>query len=556
MYQPNPAQDDLLRQRYLMPGETPDGMFRRVADAVAVEFSPEERAHWSNVYFDMMSGGRFLPNTPTLVHAGRDNGKCLSACFVDSPDDNLADIVRILSEIPQIESAGGGIGWGLSRLRPAGDQVGEWVGACGPINVLRLYALAGGTFTQGAVRPGAHMAQLRCDHPDIMDFIDSKPHDAHGLHNVNISVQITDDFVACLERDGHFPLVNPRTGDIVSKPRASDIWGAISNAAWACGDPGVAFIDRVNRAHPNPHAGPIRSSNPCGEEWLEDGNSCNLGSINLAAHLLQRGDNTDIDWQKLEQTIIAAVRFLDGVIDINHFPFLRQHEMAHAFRRIGLGVMGWADALAYMGIPYDSLDALNLADSLGGFIRGRAHSASFALGQERGPAERCARRNSSVTTIAPTGSISIIAGCSSGIEPHYALFTERHWTNGSMLEMPAPLAAALEVNGDDAREAVWRTMVDLPRDEQRAYVKAHAGAAFADTLRTAHDIAPEWHIRMAAAWQRTTDNGVSKTVNLPHDAKPADIGRLYLMAYELGLKAVSVYRDGSLDHQILCAGGV
>ena len=538
----NENQMRLLQSRYLQAGETPDAMFRRVSSHIAR--NETDNFGWADRFYNLLSSGDFLPNTPTLVNAGR-RGKprCMSACFVDSPDDNLEDICRILGEIPAIESAGGGIGWGLGKLRMKGDKVADRTGACGPVRVLRSFATAGGMLTQGAVRPGAHMAQLPFDHPDITEFTHAK--DEPGLENVNISVQITDEQMKLVQGGQKVPLVNPRDGSIVRLEEARMLFTQAALQAHKTGDPGFVFIDRVKASHPNPHLGQIWSSNPCGEEFLEDGNSCNLGSINLANHTR----NGKVDWKKLQETTWTAQRFLDCVIDENHWPFPRQREMVMQTRRIGLGVMGWADMLLILGVPYDDPKAFDLAEQIGDFISSEATRASLRLADEKGDPAGIGQRNSSLTTIAPTGSISILAGCSSGIEPHYALFSHRHWTDGEMTEVLPAFRDRLPLD-----EIERLGLARQSHKEQQLWLKNYFGHALTRNVRVAHEVSPENHVRMQAAWQKHIHNGVSKTVNLPNEAGVDKVVNIFRLAWELGCKAITVYRDGSLDAQVLCSG--
>ena len=386
-----------------------------------------------------MASLKFLPNSPTLVNAGTGRG-CLSACFVVSPEDGMESIMQVAHDAAMIEKWGGGIGFGLSKLRPRSDKISTTHGqACGPIAVMKLYSSVGATLTQGAFRLGAHMGQLRDSHPDVQEFIHCKDDD-DTLQNFNISVQITDGFMRAVEEDAEWPLINPRDelngegplNEVVATIPARELWEEIAESAWKTGDPGVAFIDRVWETAPNPQMGRIETSNPCGEEFLEDHGNCCLGSINLDKHVISPAEghvgNGDFDWNSLEETIRTSVRFLDDVIEVNEFPLPSLREVNLATRRIGLGVMGWADALVRLNIPYDSQEALDLAGKLGAFMNRMAWDESAKLAEERGPFPEYEQsalkerglppvRNSSVITIAPTGTISRIAGCSSGIEP-------------------------------------------------------------------------------------------------------------------------------------------
>ena len=561
----------LKSRRYLQPGETPASMFARVGQAVAAaEPTPNLRTHYSKAFTSLLISLRFLPNTPTLVHAGVpvEDGhppKCLSACFVDSPYDNLESITRIGHAIPHVETAGGGMGWGLSRLRPKGDKLGDREsGACGPVAVLRWYAQAGRTFTQGATRPGAHMAQLHISHPDISEFIhckDSCLSPSDPLANVNISVQVTDAFMEAALRGHMWPLINPRTGESADLVDASTLWSDICASAWKTGDPGVVFVDRINGEGllRNPAYGPIQSSNPCGEEFLEDQNSCNLGSLDLSKYRT----NSGVDMESLEVDVRLAVRFLDDVIDINHFPFPEYRQVNLDTRRIGLGVMGWADLLSWLDIPYGSDRSLEIARHLSRRISEIATLASIEIGQEKGtPRSDMATRNSSLTTIAPTGSISIIAGCSPGIEPHFSLFWTRKalWSadgehhDAEFVESPSPLKHLLGGLNIAKSEADQREIAALTPHEQRRRLTGWLAERHVNSFPTAHDISPTAHAAMQAAWQSGIHNGVSKTVNLGNDATVEDIGEVYKYAHGAGCKAITVYRDGSKNGQVLQAG--
>lgn len=554
---------EILHSRpYLQPNETIDEMWHRIAVCIAGTEQSKDHVKWRDSYIDLMSSLRFMPNTPTVAFAGVDGDHCLSACFVVSPEDSLKSIIEVATQTPLIEGSGGGIGWGLGQLRPKGDVIGDVPsGACGPVRVLKWYSKGGDTFTQGAIRMGAHMAQLPVSHPDIIEFITCKsdcyiPTDE--LSNVNISVQLTDEFMEAVRADWGWLLVNPRNGDKTDDLDAREIWDVICTQAHKMGDPGVVFIDRVIEAQPHANLGPILSSNPCGEEFLENGGSCNLGSINLSKYVLDRGSSsTDfyvVDWDGLVKDIPVMVRFLDSVIDANWFPFKFLQDMNLKTRRIGLGVMGWADMLVLLGLKYDSDEAVDLAKELSSFITLTATNASIKLGDEKGTfvnspngAPRVSRqRNSSVTTIAPTGSISIIAGCSSGIEPYFDLMWERKslWSvdgtfGTTLIECPAPLRAAINAKGFVADDFLRRAFED-PIDTR---LEDHDLSLY----RTAHDISPEWHVKMQAAWQSSVTNGVSKTINLDNKATIADVSDAFMLAWELKCKAVTVYRDGSKE---------
>ena len=572
----------ILKQRYLMRGddgepvEDPDGLFHRVSNAVAQGEKPEVRQIWAGRFYDLMTSLKFLPNSPTLVNAGTGGRGCLSACFVVSPDDNMTSIMQVASDAAMIEKWGGGIGFGFSKLRPKRDRIATTHGeACGPIAVMKLYSSVGATLTQGAFRLGAHMGQLNIRHPDVQEFIHCKDND-DTLANFNISVQITDDFMRAVDNDGEWMLYNPRdTGsgpvnEVVRTVRARDLWREICESAWKTGDPGVVFMDRVWDTQPNPQMGDIQTSNPCGEEFLENYGNCCLGSINLDKHVSADG----FDWNSLEDTVRTAVRFLDDVIEVNQFPMQKLRDVNLATRRIGLGVMGWADALIRLGIPYDSPRALELTEKVAGFIHDTAWDESARLASERGPFPEYEGsalktrglppvRNSSVITIAPTGTISRLADCSSGIEPHFA---NAWWSNvlwkGSdgageagerLLDAPKSVWEALRERLADEEQvrAVLEQLADDPEDAERIFTENGVDPAH---FRTSMLISPEAHVRMQAAWQKYVTNSVSKTINLPNSATVEDVEKAYRLAWETDCKAVTVYRDGSKSMQVLETG--
>ena len=574
----------ILEKRYLMKDdagksvEDPDGLFHRVSNAVAGGEKPEVRQIWAARFYDLMTSLKFLPNSPTLVNAGTGGRGCLSACFVVSPEDNMNSIMQVASDAAMIEKWGGGIGFGFSRLRPKSDRIATTHGeACGPIAVMKLYSSVGATLTQGAFRLGAHMGQLNITHPDVREFIHCKDND-DTLANFNISVQITDDFMRAVDNDEDWTFYNPRdTGEgpmneAAGTVRARDLWREICESAWKTGDPGVVFMDRVWDTQPNPQMGDIQTSNPCGEEFLENYGNCCLGSINLDKHIAPEGEN--FDWDSLGYTVRTAVRFLDDVIEVNQFPMPKLREVNLATRRIGLGVMGWADALIRMGIPYDSPDALELTEQVAGFIHDTAWDESARLASERGPFPEYEGsalktrgmppvRNSSVITIAPTGTISRLADCSSGIEPHFA---NAWWSNvlwqgsdGSgaagerLLDAPKSVWEALrERLGDEEQvRAVLEQLADAPDDAERIFTENGIDPAH---FRTSMLISPEAHVRMQAAWQKYVTNSVSKTINLPNSATVEDVESAYRLAWETECKAVTVYRDGSKSMQVLETG--
>ena len=562
----------ILSVRYLTkdeagdPTETPDELFHRVADTVGGQSGMAAK------YFDLMRSMKFLPNSPTLVNAGKDDAGCLSACFVVSPKDSLASIMEVASDAAMIEKYGGGIGFGLSDLRPKGDAIKTTHGmACGPVAVMKIYSTVGAQLTQGAFRMGAHMGQLHVSHPDIREFITCKDND-DTLTNFNISVQVSDEFMDAVYSGGDWDLINPHSGEVTETVKAVDLWNEITESAWKTGDPGIVFMSRVHEASPNPQMGPIKTSNPCGEEFLENYGNCCLGSIDLNRIVV----DGVIDRVELERVVRTAVRFLDDVIEVNVFPLQKLREVNLATRRIGLGVMGWADALSTMGIPYDSPEAVALAEQTSVFIRDTAWDESARLAEERGPfteyqnsAVRLWRearglppvRHSSVTTIAPTGTISRLAGCSSGIEPHFDLAWESQvlWASDTkpthkLADAPTPLLKALteQLGNEDKARAVLQEQYDSPVPAGQ-FLRRHGldPAAY----HTAMQMDPPAHVSMQAAWQKGVTNSVSKTINMRNESAVEDVRDAYRLAYEAGCKAVTVYRDGSKSQQVLEAAG-
>ncbi len=569
----------ILEERYLRKdddgntAETPEDLFRRVSSAIALGEQPAQRTLWEDRFYDLLTSLRFLPNSPTLVNAGTDRG-CLSACFVVSPDDDMESIMQVAHDAAMIEKWGGGIGFGFSKLRPKNDKIRTTHGnACGPIAVMKLYSAVGATLTQGAFRLGAHMGQLRDNHPDVRAFIHCKDSD-DTLQNFNISVQITDAFMQAVREDAEWDLVNPRNeGDgpadqVVETVRARDLWDEIAESAHKTGDPGVVFMDRVWDTAPNPQMGLIQTSNPCGEEFLENYSNCCLGSINLDRHISANA----FDWDALQQTVRTAVRFLDDVIEVNSFPLPQLREVNLATRRIGLGVMGFADALVRLGVPYDSQRALVLAEELGGFIERIAWDESHNLAVERGPYPEYERsalkerglppvRNSSVITIAPTGTISRLADCSSGIEPHFALawwsnvLWKDHEGSGSrLLDAPTSIRESLDaqIGDDEDVRGVLERLAEDPEGSENILEQHGLDPAI---FRTSMAIDAEAHVRMQGIWQKHVTNSVSKTINLPNSATVEDVKGAFELAWETGCKAVTVYRDGSKSMQVLETGG-
>lgn len=560
----------VLEKRYLAKNdkgehtETVEGLFRRVADAVAsadrIYDKDADVKALSDEFYEMMTNLEFLPNSPTLMNAGRPLGQ-LSACFVLPVEDSMEDIFEAIKRAALIHKSGGGTGFSFSRIRPHGATVNTTGGvASGPISFMKVFNMATEAVKQGGTRRGANMGILRVDHPDILEFIDCKKNGSE-ITNFNISVGITEEFMQAVENDESYDLIDPRTKDVVQSLSARMVFDRIVDGAWRNGEPGIIFLDRLNRDNIVPEVAEIESTNPCGEQPLLPYESCNLGSINLVAMLQENDGKYSVDYRKLEETTRRAVHFLDNVIDVNKYPIEEIDHMTKQTRKIGLGVMGFADMLLRLGIPYNSNEGIALAEKLMGTINRTGHEASREIGQARGAfplfeksifRDQKPIRNGTITTIAPTGTLSIIAGVSSGVEPVFAYVFIRNVMDGTeMIEVNPVLEDTLRRRGlyseelmrKISKEGTLAHIDEIPDDIRRVFV-------------CSHDISPEAHIRMQAAFQKETDNAVSKTVNFRNEATREEVRETYVLAYQLGCKGVTIYRDGSRDSQVLNIGKV
>ncbi|RPH78833.1 MAG: vitamin B12-dependent ribonucleotide reductase [Candidatus Rokuibacteriota bacterium] len=565
----------VLRERYLLRDErgevieTPEEMCWRVALSIAAGEarygrSPAAVREVAAAFYDVMVDAYFVPNSPTLMNAGKGNGLQYSACYVLPVGDSMEEIFDSVKAAAIIHKSGGGTGFAFSRLRPKDDLVASTGGrASGPVSFLRVFNSATEAVKQGGTRRGANMGILRVDHPDILEFIDCKLDG--GITNFNISVAITDAFMEALARGDEYDLVNPHNQVVTDRLSAREVFERMVRAAWRTGDPGMVFIDRINAspANPTPGLGVVEATNPCGEQPLLPNEACNLGSLNVSRFARQGEDGSwCIDWDEMDRVIRLAVRFLDDVIEMNPYPLPVIDETVKSNRRIGLGIMGWADLLFIMGIPYDSQEAIDLADRIMAFVKDKSHDQCAKLAEERGPfpnwSESIYRdvrpmRNSTVTTIAPTGTISMIAGCSSGIEPIFALAFQHRVKN------PDGERVLTFVNETFERIAKDRGLYsDALKEEIAKRGSLHGIPGVPDeavrVFKTSHEIGYEWHVRHQAAFQRYTDNGVSKTINLSNDATEEDVASAYRLAWQLGCLGITVFRDGCKGEQVLNVG--
>ncbi|OGV96873.1 MAG: ribonucleoside-diphosphate reductase, adenosylcobalamin-dependent [Nitrospinae bacterium RIFCSPHIGHO2_02_39_11] len=578
----------VLNRRYLKKDkkgnviETPEEMFRRVAQNVAEAdrlYNPfADIKNRAKEFFEMMASLEFLPNSPTLMNAGRELQQ-LSACFVLPVEDSLESIFEAVKNTAIIHQSGGGTGFSFSHLRPKNDVVSTTSGiASGPLSFMRVFNMATEVIKQGGARRGANMGVLRVDHPDIMEFIDAK-RISHELTNFNLSVGITDNFMSRTGADVEYDLINPRTGEKTGKLKTKGVFDRIVQSAWESGEPGILFLDRINRDNPTPYLGEIECTNPCGEQPLLPYEACNLGSINLTKMVKPKNSNEykamsneknsthcssliahcsfEIDWEKLRDTVYKAVHFLDNVIDVSNYPLPQIENMSKGNRKIGLGVMGFADLLIMLSIPYNSKKALRKAEEIIKFIRENAEEKSTELAKERGvfpnyksgvrSQESGVRRNATLITIAPTGTLSIIADCSSGIEPLYAIsYIRRALEDVKLLQINPLFIEIAKKRGFYSEElikqlengAVIEKIKNIPDDVRRLFV-------------TAFDISPEWHVKMQAVFQKYADNAVSKTINFPPDAEISDVRNAFLLAHKLGCKGLTIYRSGTRENQVL-----
>ena len=544
--------------------ETPEQLMHRVAKAVA-QAEPlfgnnTEEQHWADSFYQFLSSLDFLPNSPALMNAGMPLGQ-LSACFVLPVEDTMEDIFEALKHAALVQRTGGGTGFSFSKLRPKGDLIRSTGGdASGPVSFMKIFDHTTQYIKQGGRRRGANMAVLRVDHPDIVDFVTSKV-DRASLQNFNLSVGVTDKFLDAVHAGADFELVHPQTQQVTDRVSAKYLFETIVNSVWETGDPGLLFLDAINRANPTPALGHLDATNPCGEIPLLAYESCNLGSINLARHVKQGSQGLSVNWEKLKKTVHCAIRFLDNLIEINQFPTPEIESMSRGNRKIGLGVMGLADLLIQLEIPYDSEKGIQFGETLMGVIQEEAHAASRLLAEERGVfpnwmnslygQKNQKMRNATCTAIAPTGTISIIAGTTPSIEPLFAVAYRRFHSLGGkpLYEMSPWFEECFQNHGISLAEhkdqilakGGLRAVDGIPETMKRIFV-------------TALEIPAEDHLNMQAAFQRHVDNSVSKTINVPKETTQEEIAQAYVRAWELGLKGVTVFRYGSKGSQVLEVG--
>lgn len=561
----------VLEKRYLSKDESgnlledPKGLFLRVAKAVAAAdkdyVSAKQLKEIEGEFYDMMANLEFLPNSPTLMNAGRPLGQ-LSACFVLPIEDTMEDIFETIKNAALIHKSGGGTGFSFSRLRPKGSSVNSTGGvASGPISFMKVFNSATEAVKQGGTRRGANMGILRVDHPDILEFIRCKKDNA-DITNFNISVGITESFMKAVEKNEDYDLIDPHSQKIAGKLNAKEVFDIIVNMAWNNGEPGIIFLDRLNKDNVTPELGAIESTNPCGEQPLLPYEACNLGSVNLSLMIKNTNGKPEVDYDRLGNTVKKAVHFLDNVIDVNKYPLPEIDNMTRGTRKIGLGVMGFADMLCKLNIPYNSQKAINLAENVMHFIQEESKKASIELAEKKGVFPCYDKsifkdmgiklRNATTTTIAPTGTLSIIAGVSSGIEPLFAISYIRNVMDNDELIEVNPLFKQIalidgfysdELMRSIAKKGTIKGFAEIPKSTQEVFV-------------TSHDITPEWHVKMQAAFQKYTDNAVSKTVNLRNEATQKDVYDVFWQAYKTFCKGVTIYRDGSRDLQVLNIGKV
>jgi ribonucleoside-diphosphate reductase alpha chain len=559
----------VLEKRYLLKDETgkvvekPDELFRRVAKNIAsadLQYGKTSTEAVEEAFYQIMRSLEFLPNSPTLMNAGRELQQ-LSACFVLPVEDSMEGIFETVKQAAIIHKTGGGTGFAFSRLRPKEDMVRTTGGvASGPVSFMKVFNHATEAVKQGGTRRGANMGILRVDHPDILEFIQCKA-DKKEITNFNISIAITDRFMEAFQKGESYDLINPRTQQIVRQLNAREVMDLIAHNAWLTGEPGLFFIDATNRTNPTPHIAEMEATNPCGEQPLLPYESCNLGSINLEKHMYSVGGRLSIDWVKLGQTIRTCVHFLDNVIDMNRYPIPEIEEITKANRKIGLGIMGFARMLFKLGTPYDSEEGIQTGRRVMKFIHDIGYEASTQLAEERGVYANWKNsmhdrmgyrlRNSYVTTVAPTGTLSMIADTSGGCEPEFSLIWYKNVMDGEHL----PYVQEEFIQTAKA-EGFWNKNLLEKIQANHGSVRglSEVPKKWQDIYATSHDIAPDWHVRMQAAFQEYSDSAVSKTINLPEKASVEDVKKAYLLAFKLECKGITVYRDGSRDEQVMNVG--